>query len=136
MTDLAALRVGRVRDFGDVWLGLSLWHRLGLPKLIASLVEPGKEEVPWEDVAAVLTVARFCAQRSELSIAEHWYERTALEDLTGVPLSKINDDRLYRGLDVLAAHKDRLCAHLMERYRDWFGVQFEFLLYDVTRPVR
>jgi len=25
-----------------------------------------------------------------------------------------------------------LCAHLLERYRDWFGVQFEFLLYDVT----
>ena len=33
---------------------------------------------------------------------------------------------------MLAAHKDRLCAHLMERYRDWFGVAFEFLLYDVT----
>ena len=35
--------------------------------------------------------------------------------------------RLYRGLDVLAAHKDKLCAHLMERSRDWFGVPFEFL---------
>ncbi len=51
-----------------------------------------------------------------------------MEDLLGVPWAKINDDRLYRGLDVLAAHKDQLCAHLMERYRSWFGVQFEFLL--------
>jgi len=118
--NVAALRVERVRDFGEVWLGLALWHRLGLGKLIGSLVEPGKEEVPWADIAAVLTVARFCAQRSELGIAEHWYGRTALEDITGVPLSKINDDRLYRGLDVLGAHKDRLCGHLMERYRDWF----------------
>jgi len=25
-----------------------------------------------------------------------------------------------------------LCSHLLARYRDWFGVQFEFLLYDVT----
>jgi transposase len=25
-----------------------------------------------------------------------------------------------------------LCAHLMTRYREWFGVRFEFLLYDVT----
>ena len=132
VANVAALRVERVRDFGEVWLGLALWHRLGLGKLIGSLVEPGKEEVPWADIAAVLTVARFCAQRSELGIAEHWYGRTALEDITGVPLSKINDDRLYRGLDVLGAHKDRLCGHLMERYRDWFGVQFEFLIYDVT----
>jgi hypothetical protein len=35
-------------------------------------------------------------------------------------------------LDVLHAHKDALCAHLMERYRSWFGVRFECLLYDVT----
>ena len=132
VANVAALRVERVRDFGEVWLGLALWHRLGLGKLIESLVEPGKEEVSWADVASVLTVGRFCAQRSELGIAEHWYERTALEDITGVPLSKINDDRLYRGLDVLGAHKDKLCGHLMERYRDWFGVQFEFLIYDVT----
>jgi transposase len=32
----------------------------------------------------------------------------------------------------LGAHKDELCEHLMKRYRDWFGVRFEFLLYDVT----
>lgn len=132
VADVAALRVERVRDFGEAWLGLALWHRLGLHTLLGSLIEPGKEEVPWADIAAVLTTARFCAQRSELGIAEHWYERTALEDITGIPLSKINDDRLYRGLDVLAAHKDRLCAHLMERYRDWFGIRFEFLLHDVT----
>jgi transposase len=45
---------------------------------------------------------------------------------------RVNDARLYRGLDVLHAHKEALCAHLMERYRSWFGVRFEFLLYDVT----
>jgi len=49
-----------------------------------------------------------------------------------VPWEKINDDRLYRGLDALGAQKDQLCAHLMKRYEDWFGVRFEFLLYDVT----
>ena len=52
--------------------------------------------------------------------------------MLAVSWEKINDDRLYRSPDVLATHKERLCAHLMERYRFWFGVQFEFLLYDVT----
>lgn len=132
MADLGALRVERVRDFGEVWLGLALWHRLGLHRLLEELIEPGKEQVSWPQMAAILTVARFCAQPSELGIAEHWYERTALEDITGIPLSRINDDRLYRALDVLGAHKDKLCAHLMERYRSWFGIQFEFLIYDVT----
>lgn len=132
VANLGALRVERVRDFGEVWLGLSLWHRLGLHRLFGELIEPGKERVSWAQTASILTVARFCAQPSELGIAEHWYERTALEDITGVPLSRINDDRLYRGLDVLGAHKEKLCAHLMERYRSWFGIQFEFLIYDVT----
>ena len=132
VADLKGLRVERVRDFGEVWLGMSLWRRLGLHRLLSELIEEGKEEVSWQDMAELLTVARFCGARSELAIAEHWYERTALEDITGIAADKVNDDRLYRGLDVLAAHKDRLCGHLMERYRDWFGVRFEFLLYDVT----
>lgn len=57
---------------------------------------------------------------------------SALEDLLGVPFPQINASRLYRGLDGLHEHKDQLCQHLQERYRSWFGVQFEFLLYDVT----
>jgi hypothetical protein len=88
--------------------------------------------VGWAHTAALLTVARFCAQRSELGVAEHWYETTALEDLLGVDPASVNDDRLYRALDQLGAHKDALCTHLMTRYREWFGVRFEFLLYDVT----
>jgi transposase len=111
---------------------LSLWRRLGLHKLLREIIPPGQEEVPWELTACILSLARFCGQRSELEVAERWYADSVLEDLLGVSWSQVNDARLYRGLDVLLAHKDRLCTHLLEKYRDWFGVQFEFLLYDVT----
>lgn len=130
--DLRGVRVERVRDFGEVYLALSLWRRLGLHTLLGELIAPGAERVPWELTACILTVARFCGQQSELEVAERWYADSALEDLLGVPFSRINDARLYRGLDRLHAHKDALCAHLHERYRSWFGVEFEFLLYDVT----
>ena len=130
--DVRGLRVERVRDFGQIYLGLSLWRRLGLHTLLREIIPPGEEHVPWELVACILTVARFCGQQSELEVAERWYADSALEDLLGVPFAQINDARLYRGLDVLHAHKDRLCAHLQARYRDWFGVEFEFLIYDVT----
>lgn len=130
--DLRGVRVERVRDFGQVYLALSLWRRLGLHTLLEELIEGGREQVPWELTACILTLARFCGQKSELEVAERWYADSALEDLLGVPLARINDARLYRGLDALAAHKDKLCAHLHERYKSWFGVEFEFLLYDVT----
>jgi transposase len=132
LADLENLRVERVRDFGESFLALALWRRLGLEELLAGLIEEGKEDVPWPTIASILTVARFCGQPSELGIAEHWYQRNALEDILGVGWEKINDDRLYRGLDALGAQKDQICAHLMKRYEDWFGVRFEFLLYDVT----
>lgn len=130
--NVRAVRVERVREFGDVYLALALWRRLGLHRLLRELIADGREAVPWELVSCVLSIARFCAQRSELGVAERWYQRTALEDLLGVSWEQINDDRLYRGLDVLHAHKDKLCQHLLARYQSWFGVRFEFLIYDVT----
>ena len=67
---MRGVRVEPARDFGEAFLGLALWRRLGLHSLPAELIEPGEEEVPWPTVASVLTVARFCGQRSELGIAE------------------------------------------------------------------
>jgi len=130
--DLSGVRVERLRQFGRVYVGLALWRRLGLHTLLPKLLPAGREDIGWDVLACVLTLGRFCAQPSELSLAERWYDDTALEDLLGVPLAKINDARLYRGLDALLPHKDALCQHLLAKYRDWFGVRFEFLLYDVT----
>ena len=130
--DVRGLRIERTRDFGESYLGLALWHRLKLDELLRRLLPAGDEAVEWSQVAALLTVARFCGQRSELGVAEHWYDTTALDDLLGIDTGLVNDARLYRALDHLGKNKDALCAHLMARYREWFGVRFEFLLYDVT----
>ena len=130
--DVRGVRVERVREFGEVYLALALWRRLGLHRLLDQLMTSGREAVPWERIACLLTTARFCAQKSELGVAERWYGRTALEDLLGVSWEQINEDRLYRGLDELHAHKEQLTQHLLQCYESWFGVGFEFLIYDVT----
>lgn len=130
--DVSGVRVERLRQFGRVYLGLALWRRLGLHELLRKLLPLGQEDIGWEVIACVLTLGRFCAQPSELALAERWFEDTALEDVLGVPIGKLNETRLYRGLDQLLPSKEALCQHLLERYRDWFGVRFEFLLYDVT----
>ena len=88
--DLSGVRVERVRDFGQVYLALSLWRRLGLHALLRELIESGREEVPWELTACILTVARFCGQKSELEVAERWYADSALEDLLGVSLGQVS----------------------------------------------
>ena len=130
--DIQGLRIERVRDFGRVYLGLGLWRRLGLHQLLEELFDSGKEQVEWELIACIVVIARFCGNKSELEVAQRWYADSALEDLLGVAWQRVNESRLYRGLDVLHAQKDALCRHLLERYRDWFGIDFEFLLYDIT----
>jgi transposase len=130
--DIEQVSVERLRHFGDVYLGLALWKRLGLERFCEGTIPLSREEVPWSLMACILVLARFCAPSSELQIAESWYEKTALDDLLGVPEKKINDDRLYRALDVLLPYKDALCKHLQERYGELFGTKFDFLLYDIT----
>ena len=45
------------------------------------------------------------------------WHRLKLDELLGIDAAAVNDARLYRALDKLGAHKDALCDHLMERYR-------------------
>jgi len=130
--DVKGLSVERLRRFGDVYLGLALWRRLGLDRFFNEAMAPGREEIPWATMAAILTLARFCAPSSELQIADFWYGKTALEDLMGVPADKVYDQRLYRGLDALLPLKDQLFGHLQKTYGEMFGTRFNILLYDIT----
>jgi len=129
---LDRLRVERQRRFGDVWLGVTLWQALQLDTLCAEVLPVGRESVPWSLVAATLVIARLCEPSSELYVAERWYERTALEDLLGVPAELINDDRLYRLLDHLVWHKSDIEHHLRQRLGELFAIEYDLLLYDVT----
>lgn len=129
---LKSLRIERSRQFGDVYLALSLWRGLGLEELCERLLPSGKERICWSKMAAVLVAARFCEPSSELHIAEDWYRRTALCDLLQLGDEEVNKDRLYRGLDHLLAQKSALEAHLSKRCGELFAVHNEVLLYDVT----
>ncbi|MDP1625475.1 MAG: IS1634 family transposase [bacterium] len=130
--DINRVSVERLRGFGDIYLALLLWQKLDFAKFCKEQMPEGREAIPWSVMACILTVARFCAPSSELQIAESWYDKTALDDLLGVPSDRVNDDRLYRSLDVLLPHKEALCRHLQERYGELFGETFDFLFYDIT----
>ena len=126
------IRLERVRQFGNCFLGLELWKRLGLDRFFEALLDADSADVPWSRVAALLAINRLCAPSSELGIEERWYPATALDDLLGFPAGTINDTRLYRCLDRLLPLKTKLEQHLKERYGELFGAEFDVLLYDLT----
>jgi transposase len=122
----------RSRRFGDVWLALEIIQKLGLRELLEKLLPDVHPEIPWARLAEILVVARFCEPSSELHIAEEFYQASALGDLLGIPDEEIYSNRLYRALDQLLEHKDRLQQHLKERLGELFAVSYDILLYDVT----
>jgi len=130
--DLGGVRVERSRPFGGGWLGLTLLRQLGLNELLEGLMPSGREEIPWSAMTVVLVLGRLLDPSSELHLAEHGYEASALAELLGVPAAKVNDDRLYRALDRLLPHKPALERHLKQRLGELFDLDYDLLLYDVT----
>jgi transposase len=129
---LDRIRLERARQFGDVWLGWTLWRALRFDTLFEEVIAPGREEVPWAVMAAVLVLARLSEPSSELHIAEDWYRKTALDDLLGLAAEKVNEQRLYRALDQILPHKDAVEQHIRSRLGELFDVDYDLLLYDVT----
>jgi len=130
--DRTRVRVENCRKFGGPWLALELIKQLGLHDFLERELPVGQESVPWSLTSLILVVARLCEPSSELQIAEHFYRQTALGDLLGVPVAKVDDNRLYRGLDHLLPLKEKLEVFLKERYGTLFGIEYDLLLYDVT----
>ena len=130
--DAANVRVENQLEFGGAWLALELIHRLQLDELFENVLPRGKEDIAWAKIATILVICRLCRPSSELHIAEHYYQSTALADLLGVPADKVNHHRLYRALDQLLPHKEALERHLKSRLGTLFDLDYDLLLYDVT----
>ena len=130
--DRTRVRVENSRQFGGPWLALELVKRLGLHDFLQRTLPVGQERVPWSLTALILVIARLCEPSSELHIAEHFYRQSALCDLLGVPSDKVDDNRLYRGLDELLPHKEALEVFLKQRFGELFTLEYDLLLYDVT----
>jgi transposase len=130
--DIRGVRVERRRQFGGCWLGLGLLRQLGFPELLDELLAQGREEISWSVMTQTLVLGRLVDASSELRLAEHTYEASALSELLGVPSEKVNEDRLYRTLDRLLPHKTALEKHLQQRLGELFELDYDLLLYDVT----
>ncbi|MGH9480288.1 MAG: IS1634 family transposase [Terriglobales bacterium] len=130
--DLGRVAVERSREFGGPWLGLQIAAKLGRVEFLQAAIRSGREEVAWPVMGLVLVLGRLCRPSSELHLAEHFYEASALAEVLGVPAGKVNEDRLYRALDRLLPHKAALEKHLKECLGELFRLDYDLRLYDVT----
>lgn len=127
-----AVRVENNRAFGGPWLAIKLIEQLKLDEFLNKCLSKGKAHIHWSLTSMILVIARLLEPSSELFISEQWYAKTALRDLLGIAPDRVDDNRLYRGLDRLLPHKEALEVHLKDRLGELFNVEYDLLLYDIT----
>jgi len=129
---LSEMELERPRQFGNCWLGCSLWEQLQMDKFWDQKLPHVREEVPWVKVLELLVVNRLCDPGSEFRLHRQWFDRSAMDELLNEDFAVAEKDRLYRCLDRILPHKDALCVFLKERWKDLFNAEYEVLLYDLT----
>ncbi len=75
-----------------------------------------------------MAVARFVRAGSKLKVYEHWQDRFYPEMVE----DNIELHQLYRTLDILALHKEKIEAGLFWHGRDLFSTEVDVVLYDLT----
>jgi hypothetical protein len=129
---LKELSLHRPRQWGACWLALYLWRQLRLDQFWSQHLQPSRKGTRWDQVLAVLTIYRLLAPGSEWRLHRQWFDNSALADLLGVDFAVADPHKLYGCHDQLLAYKTALFQHLVQRWRDLFGAEFDVLLYDLT----
>jgi transposase len=129
---LSTLAVCKPRQFGAPWLGCRVFEELKLDQFFSNALSKRRGPEEWAKVVELLVVNRLCAPGSELSVHEHWFDRTAMDFLLGSGPEVAAKDRLYRALDKIVPLKKELEKHLSARWKDLFNAQTEVVLYDLT----
>src|SRR5262244_2147145 len=103
---------------------------LDLAATIDQLV-PWEGDVPLGTLAEVLVANRLLQPKALFRIGP-WAESAALTDYYGLTPEQLNDDRLGRALERLAAHADTIQAALVLKAIDRFGLDVTQVHYDLT----
>ena len=103
LVKLSTVRLERTRDFGDVWLAWGLWRILGLDELLETLIEPGREEVSWATMAAILTIVGPILKSEPFSSV--WREPEALGGAAGARDAPALHASFLRGVVIKSANR-------------------------------
>ena len=92
---------------------------------------PTEADVNIGTVIVILCLNRLTAPRPLSGIAD-WAAKTVIEEWTGVPASKLNDDRLARALDAIYPHLREIWTEIAGRALIRYRIDLSLVFYDLT----
>jgi transposase len=128
MVNADTIKHSNVREIGAEWLCYNTWHNLDIDKILEA---NGFTEHEIQ-LAQTQVISRAVNPASELATAKWILENSAVTELTGYDLTKMNKDRLYKSALKLNSIKEVLEHHLSNRTNELFDIQDKIMLYDLT----
>ena len=117
-----------VREMGGEWLCYQAVKELGIDGYLKSLGW-GEDHI---GLALTQLVSRAVYPNSEFSTSRWIRDNSAVCEITGYPMEKINKDKLYRSAHKLYSIKEGLENHLSVKTNELFDINDRIVLYDLT----
>jgi hypothetical protein len=111
MIDADTIRHNNIREIGTEWMCYNTWQQLGIDKI---LINNGFSESDVQ-LAQTQIISRAVYPGSELATTKWIKENSAVTELTGYDIGKINKDRLYKNALKLNKIQKELEEHLSNR---------------------
>lgn len=119
-------------NFGALAVIYPLLERMKVAEIIDQhLPKDPRADFPYGKVLTLLIAARLY-QPTALSNVAEWAADSAADVLWGIPVEKMNDDRLGRALDALFTQRHSILAHLALHICREFGVLLKEVHFDPT----
>ncbi|MEY4505163.1 MAG: hypothetical protein RL154_1460 [Pseudomonadota bacterium] len=126
--DVDTLKHSDVREVGAEWLCYNTWQELGIDKVL----EENNFTESEIKLAQTQIISRAIYPSSELATSKLIVENSAITELTGFDVEKINKDRLYRGALKLSEVHQQIQHHLSIKTNELFDIKDKIMLYDLT----
>lgn len=128
MIDSDTIQHKQVREIGAEWMCYNTWQTLGIDKILEEN-EFTESEVK---LSQTQVISRAVYPASELATATWIRENSAITEITGYDVEKINKDKLYRNALKLNQIKEQLEQHLSIKTNELFDIKDRIMLYDLT----
>jgi transposase len=104
-----------------------LWEDLGIRKIIEEAAQTEERSVPLERAVFLMVANRCLAPRSKLGCYERWREDVYYPEGRAISLH-----HLYRAMDFLEDHKEKIEEALYWRLADLLSLDVDLVFYDTT----
>jgi len=128
LVNIDTIKHKEAREIGTEWLCAQTWNQLQLSELLHS-IGLSEEQV---QLAMTQVISRAVYPCSELSTSKWIRDNSAICDITGYDVNKINKDKLYQGSLDLYEHRSIIEKHLSTITNELFDLQDRIILYDLT----